>query len=149
LYNILVKKIKKKFKNRKELPTMTEKKVTKRDNFATIIEVLANAGRQDLADVIAHEIELLDAKAAKAKEKAAEKKAQNDDLGDAVAAVLTDELTCIADITAKIVGDDVTVARVTNRLSKLVANGVAVKEQITVPGGEGSKSRKIMAYKLA
>ena len=40
-------------------------------------------------------------------------------------------------------------AKVSYRLTQLVKNGEAVKEQITVPGSEGQKARKIMAYKLA
>ena len=48
-----------------------EKKVTKRENFEAIIAVLNEAGREDLAKVVAHEIELLDNKAAKAKAKKA------------------------------------------------------------------------------
>ena len=52
---------------------MTEKKVTKRDNFEAIVDVLMNAGREDLAKVITYEIELLDNKAAKAKANAAKK----------------------------------------------------------------------------
>lgn len=126
---------------------MTEKKITKRDNFVAIVNALEDANLNDLAEVMKHEIELLDKKATKAKEAAAKKKAENDELGDAVAAILTDELTTIADITAKIGDENVTVAKVTNRLSKLVANGIARKEQITV-GGEGAK-RKVMAYALA
>ena len=126
---------------------MTETKITKRDNFVAIVEALKDANLNDLAEVMQHEIELLDKKAAKAKETAAKKKAENDELGEAVAAVLTDELTTIADITAKLEDENVTVAKVTNRLSKLVAQGVARKEQITV-GDEGAK-RKIMAYALA
>ena len=128
---------------------MTEKtvKITKRDNFTAIIEVLNGAGRSDLADVIAHEIELLDNKAAKAKATAAKKKVEGDALRDAVQAVLTDELATIADITAKVEGEDVTTAKVQFRLNALVNAGIAVKEQVIV--GEGETKRKLMAYKLA
>ena len=98
---------------------MTEKKITKRDNFNTIIEVLTSAGREDLAAVIAHEIELLDNKAAKAKATAAKKKVE---------------------------GEDITTAKVQFRLNALVNAGIASKEQVTV--GEGDSKRKLMAYKL-
>lgn len=124
---------------------MAEKKVTKREKFVEIVSILEDAERADLVECIEREIELLDNKAAKAKEAAAKKKAENDELGEAVAAVLTDELTTIADIAAKIEGADVTIAKVTNRLSKLVANGLAEKEQISV-GADGAK-RKVMAYR--
>ena len=123
-------------------------KTTKREKFVSIVEILTNAGETELANCIAHEIELLDNKAAKAKAKAAEKKAANDELTDVVAAVLTDELTTIADITAQIEGEDVTVHKVTNRLTRLVNAGVAKKEQISVPTADG-KTRKVMAYALA
>ena len=112
----------------------------------TIIEVLTSAGREDLAAVIAHEIELLDNKAAKAKATAAKKKVEGDALRDAVEAVLTDELQTIADVTAKVEGEDVTASKVQFRLNALVNAGIASKEQVTV--GEGDSKRKLMAYKL-
>lgn len=46
---------------------MAEKKVTKRENFMKIIEVLEENGRTDLVEVINHEIELLDKKRASGK----------------------------------------------------------------------------------
>lgn len=123
-------------------------KTTKREKFEKIVQILLEDGEVELAGCITHEIELLDNKAAKAKAKAAEKKAENDELTDAVAAVLTDELTTIADITAKVDGgEDVTVHKVTNRLTRLVNAGVAKKEQISVPTADG-KTRKVMAYAL-
>ena len=126
---------------------MTEKKITKRDNFNAIIGVLIDADREDLAKVIEHEIELLDAKSSKAKATAAKKKAEGDALRDAVQAVLTDELQTIADITAKVEGEDVSTAKVQYRLNALVGAGIAVKEQVTV--GEGESRRKLMAYAMA
>lgn len=42
-------------------------KVTKKDNFKAIIEVLAKNGREDLVSVIEHEIELIEKKASNAK----------------------------------------------------------------------------------
>ena len=124
-----------------------EKKITKRDNFNAIIDILNTAGRTDLADVIAHEIELLDAKSSKAKATAAKKKAEGDALRDAVQAVLTDEFQTIADITAKVEGEDVSTAKVQYRLNALVGAGIAAKEQVTI--GEGESRRKLMAYRIA
>lgn len=46
---------------------MAEKKITKRENFMKIIEVLENQGRTELVEVINHEIELLDKKKASGK----------------------------------------------------------------------------------
>lgn len=129
--------------------TETTKKITKKDNFNAIIEVLTDAGREDLAAVIEHEIELLDAKSSKAKATAAKKKAEGDALTAAVEAVLTDELTTIRDITDKVEldGFDGSQAKVQYRLNSLVANGKAYKEQVTV--GEGEARRKLMAYAVA
>lgn len=126
---------------------MEKTKITKRDNFTTIVEVLEAAGHSDLAEVILHEIELLDNKAAKAKATAAKKKVEGDALRDAVQAVLTDELQTIADVTAQIEGEDVSASKVQYRLNALVNAEIAVKEQVTV--GEGESKRKLMAYKLA
>ena len=123
-----------------------EKKITKRENFNAIIEVLTEAGREDLAKVIAHEIELLDNKAAKAKATQAKKKEEGDALRAEVQGVLTDELTSIADITAKIASEDVTVGKVQYRLNALVNAGLARKEQVVV--GEGESKRKIMCYAI-
>ena len=126
---------------------MTEKKITKKENFIEIAAFLTEAGKIEWADVINHEIELLDNKAAKAKAAAAKKKTEGDALRDAVQAVLTDELQTIADITAKVEGEDVSAAKVQYRLNALVGAGIAVKEQVTV--GEGESRRKLMAYRIA
>ena len=124
-------------------------KITKKDNFTAIVEVLETAGRTDLADVIRHEIELLDNKAAKAKATAVKKKVEGDALRDAVQAVLTDEFATIKDIAEKVEfeGFDGSQAKVQYRLNALVNAEIAVKEQVSV--GEGEAKRKLMAYKLA
>ena len=128
---------------------MTEKKITKKDNFNAIIGVLIDADREDLAKVIEHEIELLDNKAAKAKATAAKKKTEGDALRDAVQAVLTDEFQTIKEITEKVEfeGFDGSQAKVQYRLNALVNAEIAVKEQISV--GEGESRRKLMAYRIA
>ena len=128
---------------------MTEKKITKKENFTEIAAFLTEVGKNEWADVINHEIELLDNKAAKAKATAAKKKTEGDALTAAVEAVLTDELTTIKDITDKVEFDDFdgSQAKVQYRLNTLVANGKAYKEQITV--GEGESRRKLMAYRIA
>ena len=132
-------------------------KLTKKDKFALIADVIANAakagvaGDVDTAELIAfakNEIVLLEKKAAKAKETAATKKAEADALYEVVTQVLTDEYQTIADITAQIEGEDVTPAKVGYRLRKLVENQVAEKDEISVPGANGGKARKLAAYRL-
>ena len=137
-------------------------KMTKRNVYEALINY-ANSGvmayAADEGDVVVtaealaafaeNEIALLDKKAIKAKERAATKRAEGDELTGAVrAAMSTEEFESIADIAARIEGEDVTVAKVQYRLTQLVKAGEAEKEQITVPGGEGQKARKIMAYRI-
>ena len=92
----------------------------------------------------------LDKKAAKAKERAAAKKAEGDELTDLVYSVLTDEYQTIADITVVVAETvpDVSASKITARLTKLFNTGVIEKEQISVEDSEGKK-RKCMAYRLA
>lgn len=62
-------------------------KITKRDNFMAIIEVLKEAGKDNLVAVMEHEIELLNKKHGESKA-VAERKAQNVALADEVLAIL-------------------------------------------------------------
>ena len=132
-----------------------EKKITKREMFEAI-KVGCTTGEWTVSDVEVaefcdNEIALLDKKAIKAKERAAEKRAAGDELTDAVRAALTDEFAVIADIATKVAetyGEDATVARVTYRLTQLVKNGEAENGDVKVTGGEGLKTRTIKAYRL-
>ena len=137
-------------------------KITKREMYEALINLATTGNLEydsaegavtvtgDALKVFAeNEIALLDKKAVKAKERAATKRAEGDALTDAVrAAMSTEEFEPIADIAARIEGEDVTVAKVTYRLTQLVKNGEAEKSELTIPGGEGQKSRKVQGYKL-
>lgn len=125
---------------------MAEVKVTKRDWYAQIravVEASDNEQKEGILGFIDHEVELLEAKAAKAAERAASKKADGDELRSAVQAVLTDELQTIDAIAAQINDEDVTKAKVTARLTQLVKAGVAAKDMVKTEDG-----RKVTAYKL-
>lgn len=125
---------------------MAEVKVTKKDWYAQIravVEASDNEQKEGILGFIDHEVELLEAKAAKAAERAASKKADGDELRNAVQAVLTDDLQTIDAITAQIDGEDVTKAKVTARLTQLVKAGVAAKDMVKTEDG-----RKVTAYKL-
>jgi hypothetical protein len=130
-------------------------KITKRAMFEAIKETFETGTcKFDAATVMEFcdkEIAALDSKAAKAKERAAAKKAETDVLMEQVKGVLTDEFQTIADIATAVAGvnPDATVSKVTYRLTKLVESGDAEKTQVTIPGVEGSKARKVQAYKLA
>ena len=125
---------------------MAEVKVTKKDWYAQIravVEASDNEQKEGILGFIDHEVELLEAKAAKAAERAASKKADGDELRNAVKAVLTDELQTIDAITAQIEGEDITKAKVTARLTQLVKAGIATKDMVKT-----EDSRKVTAYKL-
>ena len=135
-------------------------KITKREMFEAIkgiaesgalhmFDFNENISDEAVAEFCANEIALLDKKAVKAKERAATKRAEGDELTNVVrAAMSTETFEPIADIAARIEGDDVTVSKVSYRLTTPVKNGEAVKEQITIPAAACQKARKIMAYKL-
>ena len=129
-------------------------KITKREMFEAIKETFeTGACKYDAATVMAFcdkEIASLDAKAAKAKERAAAKKAEADVLMSQVEAALTGEFQTIADIAANVaeVNPDATVSKVTYRLTKLVENQVAEKTDVTVPGVDGGKARKVKAFRI-
>lgn len=128
-------------------------KLTKRSVYEALLKMVETGTLEitedELKTFCENEIALLDKKAEKAKGRAATKRAEGDALTDAIRGALTGEFESIADIAARIEGDDVTVSKVSYRLTQLAKNGEAVKEQITIPGSEGQKARKVMAYKLA
>ena len=133
-----------------------EKKITKREMYAGIIEAMKTGDSPIAVDeVIAFcekEIEALDKKALKAKERAAEKRAAGDELTEAVKAALTDEFATRADIAAKVAetfGEDATIAKVGYRLTQLAASGVAESTDIKIAATETSKARSVKGYKLA
>jgi hypothetical protein len=105
--------------------------------------------KADLVEYCEKEIEALAKKAAKAKETAAKKKAE-DPLLNIVKAALTAEPQTIADIATKVVevNADATTAKVTARLTKLINAGEAVRSEVSVANSEGKK-RTVKAYALA
>ena len=128
-------------------------KITKREMFEAIKETFETGTcKFDAATVMAFcdkEIASLDSKAAKAKERAAAKKAEADVLMDQVRDALTGEFQTIADIAAAVaeVNADATVSKVTYSLTKLVEAGDAEKTDVTVPGVDGAKARKVKAFR--
>lgn len=94
-------------------------KLTKKDYFAQILDILGDT-KPELTDFVNKEIASLDAKAAKAKERAAAKKAEPDALADAVYAVLTTEPQTIDEITSAV---DASRNKVVARLTKLKEAG--------------------------
>ena len=84
-------------------------KITKREMYEAIKETFETGScKYDAATVMAFcdkEIASLDAKAAKAKERAAAKKAEADELTEVVFAAMTEEFEPIAEIASRIEGE--------------------------------------------
>ena len=145
--------------NKKENTIMEKtKKITKAMVLSTIEGYFAEENRDTVlamvdgleitaGDIVDYAVKTQDqiaAKAEKAKAYVAKKKAESDELREAVAAVLTEELQTREDILAALDADeDVTIAKVGARLTALVKAGRAVKEEMKTVTG------KKMGYKLA
>ena len=130
---------------------MTTEKITKRDMYEAIIGAMETGEIKYAPDeVIAfcqNEIELLDKKAAKAKERAAAKSAENDEIMDKVREVLSpNDFMPIADVVKAIGDPDLTAAKVQYRLRKLAEANEAEETEVTIAGVEGTKPRKVVAY---
>ena len=95
----------------------------------------------DIIEYAETTIAQLAAKAEKAKERAAQKKADGDPLKDAVLEVITNEFQTVEEIAAQIEGEDVTNAKIVARLTALVKAGEINKTDIKVDG----KTRKAYA----
>ena len=123
-----------------------EKKITKRDYYEMLKEIVLNAnveGAAELVEFIDKQVSLIDSKAEKAKARNAEKKANGDELREAVQNVLTDEFQTIDAIVSQIEGEEITKAKITARLTSLVKNGIAEKTDV-----KDDEGRKLKAYKL-
>lgn len=121
-------------------------KVTNKEMFTKVKDALMASnveGKEDLIAFIDGRIALIDKKAAKAAETAAEKKNELDELCEVVKSILGTEPQTADDVFAQVSGEDVTIAKVRARLTKLEKAGIAVKTDVKIDG----KSKK--AYTLA
>ena len=126
-------------------------KITKAQKYAMIEEILGAVEGDNVAmliEFVQSERAALARKATKAKEKAAEKKTEIDELGNAVLAVVTadpmtrDEIFELVDFT------DASLAKVGARLTRLVDLGMVVKSEVKGTTASGKKTTR-MAYALA
>ena len=130
---------------------MADVKVVKADVLKAIAQVVAEDVEVTVGDVVVTgsdiqayvdtTLEQLAKKAAKAKEKATEKKVGGDALRDKIAALLTDEYKTIAQIVAEIGDESVTAGKVTSRLTQLCKLDLAHKTDVKTEDG-----RKIKGY---
>lgn len=126
---------------------MATEKITKKAYFEMLKDIVAaidTADKDNLLAFIDTNIAQLDAKAAKAKEKAAEKKVEGDELREKIAACLTTEPKDIATILDEVGDEELTRAKVTARLAQLINLGTATKEVTKTADG-----KKATVYKLA
>ena len=122
-----------------------EKKMTKKEMFGLLLELLETAEvaeRDELKNFVAHEIEMIENKAEKAKTYKRKKPA--DVLKEQIYTKLDVlEFRTIHDIVSDFDNADITAAKVSARLTSLVKEGTAIKEEIKI------ENRKLMGYKLA
>lgn len=123
------------------------KKMTKKEYFEIlkgIVEESDAENKEELLDFITNQQILLENKAIKAKEAAAKRKAEGDELREAVKAVLTTEYQTIDEITAQVEGEEITKAKVVARLTQLLKTDEVVKGQTST-----DDKKKVVCYKLA
>ena len=122
-----------------------EKKMTKKEMFGLLLGLLETAEvaeRDELKNFVAHEIEMIENKAEKAKTYKRKKTA--DVLKEQIYTKLDAlEFRTIHDIVSDFNDADITAAKVSARLTSLVKEGLVIKEEIKI------ENRKLMGYKLA
>lgn len=112
-------------------------KVTKRDYYGMLLDIEEVKQNKELVEFIEAQIAILERKAEKAKERAAAKKTEPDELRDAVYAQLNDtDYLPIKDIVTAVEANtdiaEITNAKVVARLTQLINNGLAEKTNIKV-----------------
>ena len=131
----------------------TTDRIIKRDFYEAIIKAMetgeTNIEPAKIVKFCENEIALLDKKADKAKERAAAKKAEVDELMEKVYAVLSDTEFMTRNAVMDALGDmpeDVSISKIGARLTKMVNNQTVEKSELTVANAEGKKS-KVMGYR--
>lgn len=125
---------------------MENKKLTKKDYYGMLKEIVLTSdvdNKEELEAFIDRQVEIIDNKAEKAKERAAEKKAEGDELRAVIKSVLTEDYQSADDILAQLEGEDLSKAKIIARLTQLVNNGDAEKAQAKAEDG-----KKFMTYRL-
>ena len=117
-----------------------EKKMTKKEMFEKIMAAMATD--VEVVEFCEKEIAALDKKAAKAKEAAAKKREEADELLEVVKSILTCEFQTLGDIAAQIEGEGVSVQKIAARTRKLGDCGYAGKEEGGGGGASGKKAKK-------
>lgn len=127
-------------------------KITKAQKYVMIEDILNTVDGDNidmLIEFVQAEQAALANKAAKAKAKAAEKKTEIDDLGNAVLGVLNGTPKTRDEVFALVedFSNDVSVAKVGARLTRLVDAGLVVKTEVKAVTASGKKTTR-MAYSV-
>lgn len=109
-----------------------------------IVEAANTDVKDELIEILDKEIASLENKAAKAKERAAQKAAEGDELRAKVLSYVSDEPKTAADIADEIDDEEITKGKVTARLTQLVKAGEVEKVEV-----KPEKGAKKTAYVLA
>jgi len=130
----------------------TEVKVSKRDYLNAIIGAMKTGEiaypPEDVIAFCEHEIELLDKKTAKAKERAEAKRAEGDELTEQIYGILSgDEFMTIPEIVKALGDEEISAQRASYRLRTLVSENRAEKTEVSVAGTDGGKASKKVAYR--
>ena len=127
-------------------------KMTKLEKFKAIEDILNTVDGDNIDVLIAFvqaEQVALENKAAKAKAKAAEKKTEIDDLGNAVLGVLNGTPKTRDEVfeAVEFDGEEISVAKIGARLTRLVELGKIQKTEVKAVTASGKKTTR-MAYSL-
>lgn len=122
-------------------------KRTKRENFEVLREIVEGlemeaTEQEDMLAFIDKQIETLDKRAEAAVKRAEKKKAESDELTEAIFGMIGDEPITVDDIVTNFADEEITRNKVTARLGKLVKAGRVVKDTVKVEG------KRRMAYSL-
>ncbi len=104
--------------------------MTKRESFEAIVEILNAQGETDLAEVMKHEIELVNKKNAYKSSKPTKTQVANEVLKDNIVDVLDATPTSIPDIIAKNSDFPNSIQKMGNMLAQLVDEGRATRTYI-------------------
>ena len=121
-------------------------KITKKQNYEMLLDIVSNSDvelKEEMVEFINKEIATIDARAEKAKERAAAKREAGDELREAVKSVLTSDLQTADAILVQLDGEELTKQKVIARLTQLVNAGVATKEDVKT-----EDNKTVKAYKL-
>ena len=124
-------------------------KITEREIYTSIIN--GTADPDVLVEFAEKKIAQLDKRNASAAKRAAAKRAASDELLEVVAQYVSEAPQTREDITEAMIADghEVTVGKVTNRLSKLVKAERIVKAKAKVPATEGGKAHEVTVYAVS